>query len=50
MSEVIGGIKIIKYYGWEKLIINKIMKIRIPETKNLFESHLIRALLVKKTK
>lgn len=46
MSEVIGGIKIIKYYGWEKLIIDKIMKIRIPETKTLFGSHIIRALLV----
>ena len=44
---MITGIKIIKYYGWENLILNKIMKIRMPEIVVIYASHLLRGGLVR---
>ena len=43
---MINGIKIIKYYGWENLILEKVMKIRIPEISIVYLSNLIRVGLV----
>ena len=43
---MISGIKIIKYYGWENLILEKVMKIRIPEIVVVYSSNLLRGGLV----
>ena len=43
---MINGIKIIKYYGWENLILEKVMKIRIPEIAVVYISNLLRGGLV----
>lgn len=32
LSEYLSGIKLIKYFGWEDMIIQKIMKVRNKET------------------
>jgi len=43
MSEYISGIKIIKYYGWEKMVLNKIDSIRFKELGLVLKSALQRA-------
>ena len=43
---MINGIKIIKYYGWEFFILEKIMKIRRPEIAVVYISNLLRGGLV----
>ena len=42
MNEYFSGIRIIKYYGWEELVANKIDDIRTEEIKRNFKGLLYR--------
>jgi ATP-binding cassette, subfamily C (CFTR/MRP), member 1 len=43
MAEFIGGIRIIKYYGWENMVLDKILKIRTIETKIILKGAISRS-------
>lgn len=45
INEFINGIKIIKYYGWERLVISRIEKIRNHEASTIYRQSLLRGLI-----
>jgi ABC-type multidrug transport system fused ATPase/permease subunit len=45
IEEFISGIRLIKYYGWEKMVISKIQDIRNIETNFLFIGTILRAVM-----
>lgn len=45
INEFISGIKIIKYYGWEKLVISRIEKIRNHEASTIYRQSLLRGVI-----
>ena len=45
LKEYIDGIKLLKYNGWEQLILNKLEEVRSKEIQMIFKQHQIRNIM-----